>query len=271
MTSRSLEKMRVPYFIVIEEQEFPQYSAVIDKKKILILDLKYKQEYNCCDDLGLTKSTGPGPARNFAWDHSIKNGHAWHWVMDDNIMWFALLNKNFKYHCHDGAFFRAQEDFCLRYTNIAMAGPNYEMFCPRKTRVAPLIMNTRIYSCNLIRNDTPFRWRGRYNEDTDLSLRMLKAGWCTVQFNGFLQKKINTQKCKGGNTAEFYAKEGTTPKSLMQVKLHPDVSRLTYRFGRVHHFVDYSPFRGNLLKLKPGIKIPKGVNNYGMKLKRVAL
>jgi hypothetical protein len=158
------------------------------------------------------------------------------------------------------------EDFCERYRNVAMAGPNYEMFVPRKEKRARLILNTRIYSCNLIRNDVPFRWRGRYNEDTILSLDMLKAGWCTVQFNAFIQKKVATQKVKGGNTAEFYAKEGTYPKSLMQVKVHPDVSRLTWRFGRWHHYVDYRPFKKNRLVRKEGVEIPQGVNNYGMKL-----
>jgi hypothetical protein len=103
-------------------------------------------------------------------------------------------------------------------------------------------MNTRIYSCNLIRNDVPFRWRGRYNEDTDLSLRLLKAGYCTVQFNAFLQGKLNTQSVKGGCNTDFYSREGTQPKSDMQVRLHPDVSRITFRFGRYHHFVDYRRF-----------------------------
>ncbi len=79
------------------------------------------------------------------------------------------------------------KDFVLRYENIAMAGPNYFMFAPRKRKHPPFSLNTRIYSCNLIRNDLPFRWRARYNEDTDLSLRMLKAGWCTVLFYVFLK------------------------------------------------------------------------------------
>jgi hypothetical protein len=257
--------MRVPYHIIVEEQERDMYAAVIDPAKVLVLPDHYKDDYDCFDKLGRTKSTGPGPARNFAWDHSIKNGHDWHWVMDDNIRRFFRLNKNQKVAFGDGTCFAAMEDFCLRYKNIAMAGPNYNMFAPRKAKVPPFITNTRIYSCNLIRNDTPYRWRGRYNEDTDLSLRMLKDGWVTVQFNAFLQNKINTQKVKGGNSAEFYDKEGTMPKSKMQVEMHPDVSQLTWRFGRVHHHVDYTPFRKNKLILKDGIELPDGPNDYGMR------
>ena len=37
LTSKALEKMQVPYYIVIEKSDYKDYSAVIDKKKILIL------------------------------------------------------------------------------------------------------------------------------------------------------------------------------------------------------------------------------------------
>lgn len=269
LTSKSLEMMGVPYFIVIEEQEYKQYSAVINKKKILILDKKYQEQYDTFDNLGSTKSKGPGPARNFAWDHSISEGQKWHWVMDDNINGFYRLNRNLKVPVDDGAIFQAMEDFCLRYKNIGMAGPNYHMFAPRKTVVPPFVTNTRIYSCNLIRNDVPFRWRGRYNEDTDISLRMLKARWCTVQFNAFLQYKITTQVLGGGNTAEFYAKEGTMPKSKMLVEMHPDVSKIAYKFGRWHHQVNYKPFKNIKLIKKDDITFDKKTNNYGMILKKI--
>lgn len=269
LTSKALEKMRVPYSVVIEQSDYEDYSKVIDPKKLLILPERYFDEYDVFDDLGRTKSTGPGPARNFAWDHSISKGYKWHWVMDDNIQGFFRLNNNLKVPVGCGANFRAMEDFCERYTNISMAGPNYFMFAPRKTKQPPFITNTRIYSCNLIRNDVPYRWRGRYNEDTDISLRMLKDGWCTVQFNAFLQYKITTQVLRGGNSDAFYDKEGTLPKSQMLVDMHPDVSEVVWKFGRWHHHVNYRPFKKNKLKRREDIDFPDVVNNFGMKLKYV--
>jgi hypothetical protein len=257
--------MGVPFRVVIEEQQWADYSAVIDKDKLLVLDPLYQRTYETCDGLGDTKSKGPGPARNFIWDHAIAEGYPWHWVMDDNIKMFLRLERNLKVPVSDGTIFRCMEDFCLRYENVAMAGPNYFMFATRKRVLPPAVFNTRIYSCNLIRNDVPFRWRGRYNEDTDLSLRMLKARWCTVQFNAFLQMKTTTQHLTGGNTEAFYADEGTLAKSRMQVALHPDVSKLVWRFGRVHHYVDYRPFARNRLILKPGIVVHDTPNEYGMK------
>lgn len=264
LTSRALERMRVPYSIVVEAQERDAYAAVIDPQRVLVLDPAYQQRYDTCDDLGATKSKGPGPARNFAWDHAVSIGAAWHWVMDDNLFHFGRYTHNRKALALDGAIFAAMEDFCDRYTNVMMAGPAYEHLTPALAKNPPFVANTRIYSCNLIRNDAPYRWRGRYNEDTDLSLRMLKDGWCTVQFNAFLQHKCGTQVLKGGNTKEFYAHEGTTPKSEMQVRLHPDVSRVLWRFGRVHHYVDYSGFKPNKLQRKPDAVIAPGVDEYGM-------
>lgn len=264
ITMRHLDQMQVPYRVIVEPQEHAAYAAVIDPAKLLVLDLAYKDRYETFTDS--SKSTGSGPARNFAWDHAIAVGATWHWVIDDNVKGFLRLNQNLKVPVDDGTIFRCMEDFVLRYKNIAMAGPNYFMFASRKSQMPPFVLNTRIYSCNLIRNDAPFRWRCRYNEDTDLSLRMLKAGWCTILFNAFLQYKLPTQTIKGGNTDEFYLEEGTLPKSKMLVRLHPDVARLAWRFGRWHHYVDYREFRKNKLARRHDLNIASGVDNYGMKI-----
>ncbi len=69
LTAKALEEMGVFYTIVVEEQEYDDYAKVIDKKKILILDKKYQDQYDTCDNLGNSKSKGPGAARNFIWEH----------------------------------------------------------------------------------------------------------------------------------------------------------------------------------------------------------
>lgn len=280
MTSKALTEMGVPHFIVVEPQEVEAYLAASIglTATVLPLDMAYKTTYELCDDLGQTRSTGPGPARNFAWEHSISNGARWHWVMDDNIRAFYRLNRNLHVKCLTPAFFRPMEDYCARYVNVAMAGPNYTIFAFRRNQVPPFYVNTRIYSCNLIRNDVPFRWRGRYNEDTILSIDMLKAGWCTVEFNAFLQAKVPTQTLKGGNTAEFYHREGgpvvgayaqggTIAKSQMLADVHPDLASVVWKFGRVHHHVDYRAFKNRRLVLRKGIVIPQEPNEYGMEMR----
>ena len=116
--------------------------------------------------------------------------------------------------------------------------------------------------------ETSGKWyfRGRYNEDTDLSLRVLKSGLCTVQFNAFLGEKVTTQVLKGGNTKEFYEKEGTFAKTQMLVDMHPDVAKMVTKFNRIHHEVDYSGFKQKLI-LKEDIDIKNNdFNENGMKV-----
>lgn len=269
LTSKALERINVPYYIVVEAHERDQYAAVIDPHKVLVLPEKYLQEYDTCDDVGEARGKGPGGARNFCWEHSLSMGFTRHWVMDDNIASFNRLNRNLMVKVTSGAIFRAAEDFVDRYHNVAIAGFNYDFFAKAKEPLPAFVMNTRIYSCLLIDNSLSMRWRGRYNEDTDLSLRVLKAGQCTVQFNAFLQEKATTQTMKGGNTDEFYAKEGTLPKSEMIAKLHPDVAEVVWRFNRWHHHVDYTPFKRNQLIRRDNVVIPEGNNEYGMVLKDI--
>jgi len=266
LTSKALDRLNVPYHIVVEEHERTQYAMAVGEDKVLVLPTKYLDEYDTCDELGATKGKGPGAARNFCWDHALSLGYARHWVMDDNIASFNRLNRNLMCKVASGTIFRVAEDFVDRFTNCVIAGFNYDFFAKAKEPIPPLVLNTRIYSCLLIDNSLPMRWRGRYNEDTDLSLRVLKAGMCTVQFNAFLQEKSTTQMMKGGNTDEFYAKEGTLPKSEMLAMLHPDVAKVVWRFNRWHHHVDYKPFKKNKLIKREDLVIPEGVNNYGMEL-----
>lgn len=242
-TPDALDELGVPYRLIVEARQVDAYRERFPKDRLIVLDKQYQDDYNTFDDLGDTKSKGPGPARNMAWDIATSEGAEWHWVMDDNITMFTRYNRNRLNRVGDGTMFAAMEGFCARYTNVAMAGPNYFMFVPARAKMAPFTTGTRIYSCNLIRNDVPLRWRGRYNEDTDLSLNMLKTGWATVQFNAFQQLKLTTQTLKGGNTEAFYAAEGTLAKSQMLVDMHPDVTKLIKRWGRWHHHVDYSQWR----------------------------
>jgi hypothetical protein len=266
LTTRALQEMGVPHYIVVEQQELDLYRAGRCFGELIVLPQSYKEEYELCDKNGFNKSTGPGPARNFCIDHSKANGFDRHWVMDDNIDAFHYLNNNEKFEVRTGSTLRAAEDFVCRYSNVPVSGLNYYSFCKKNDKVPPYILNTRIYSCLLIDNNSGYRWRARYNEDTDLSLRVLKDGLCTIQFNAFLCGKITTQRMRGGNSADFYDEEGTLPKSKMLEELHPDVAKVVFKFNRWHHHVDYSPFKENrLIKIVDTDAMSK-VNNYGLTL-----
>ena len=274
LTSKALEAMNVPYFVVVEPAEYDTYATVIDEEKILQLPFDSDPNYR----------TGPGRARNWCWDYAkgvlkVKR----HWVMDDNIEGFYRLNNNRRITVSDGAMFKAMEDFVDRFDNVRVAGPNYRFFATPKEELPAFVANTRIYSCLLIDNDCKHRWRERYNEDTILALDILKDGDCSIQFNAFLQGKVGTQKLKGGNTEEFYHAEGddydedkynatgTINKSVTLKNAFPDedpdgnplvVVKVQYK--RVHHWVDYSWFKGNELILND-FQAPADPE-YGMEL-----
>jgi len=254
LTVKALERMKVPHFVVVEPQERKKYARVLGDHSTL-LELPFS-------NLG----KGSIPARNWVWEHSIAQGDERHWIVDDNIRKFCRLNRNLKIECATGVMFKVLEDFVDRYKNVALAGPQYWMFTPRRTAHPAFTLNTRIYSCILIKNSLPFRWRGRYNEDTDLSLRVLKDGWCTILCYAFVQDKQTTMMMRGGNTDELYKGDGRLKMAESLKEQHPGIVDVTWRWGRWQHVVDYSLCNNKLVK-KKGAEVPAGVNNYGMKIK----
>ena len=134
LTSRTLDRMNVPYHIVVEPQEYDDYAAVIDPSKILVLPFS---------NLG----QGSIPARNWVWEHSMQ--HTRHWILDDNIEAFNRLNRNLRPVVETGAIFKAAEDFVDRYENVAISGFNYYSFCKSTDRVPPF------YLCLLYTSPSP--------------------------------------------------------------------------------------------------------------------
>lgn len=249
-TIRALEGIGVPYMAVVEPQEAEAYGASIGEKNLLVLPHSNK---------GLVVT------RNWIWDHAQSIGVERFWTMDDNIRVFYRLTGNIKYRLVTSAFLSAIEGFVDRYANVPIAGMSYEMFVPRKTKHPPFIKNTRVYSNMLIETDIPYRNEGFYNDDTDLCLRVLKDGLCTIQFNAFLADKIATMTVKGGMTPHYQG-DGRWQMAEELRQKHPDVVKVIRKWGRWQHQVDYRRFRNNQLIRKPGVVIPEGVNDYGMKL-----
>ncbi|MAH46752.1 hypothetical protein CMI37_13065 [Candidatus Pacearchaeota archaeon] len=253
-TIKALERIGVPYKAVIEAQEYDNYAAVISPENIVVLPHR---------DKGLVVT------RNWIWDYALELGAERFWTVDDNVKDFWRWNRNRKLRAHTGSIFRAIEDFIDRYENVPIAGMNYFMFIKQKYDDAPIRLNTRVYSNMLLQADTSFRNRGFYNDDTDLCLQVLKDGQCTVLFNAFLIEKSVTMTVKGGMT-QHYQGDGRLKMAQSLQRQHPDVVKITRKWGRWQHQVDYRPFKGNRLKRKPGVVIPEGNNEYGMKLVHVA-
>lgn len=256
LTIRSLQRIRVPFRVVVETQEAEHYAGVVDESQLLILPHR---------DKGLVVT------RNWIWDHAQDSGTPRFWTFDDNIDGFYRLHDNAKRLLTVAGFLRAMEDFVERYENIPIAGMQYELFATRRTRMPPVSFNTRVYSNMLIQTDArtpdgrPYRNEGFYNDDTDLCLRVLKDGFCTALFNAFLINKIATMRVEGGMTPHYQG-DGRLRMAKELAEKHPDVVTVTRKWGRWQHQVDYSPFQSNALRLRPEVEVQGGVNEYGMKL-----
>lgn len=257
-TAKWFEKVNIPYHVVIEPCEYKQYSSVINEKKIYTLPF---------ENLG----QGSIPARNWVWDHAVFINAAKYWIIDDNIYAFNRLNNNRTIRVFSGATLKAMEDFTDRYENVVLSGPDYRHFARQNNKIPPYVLNTRIYSCILIKTSANYRWRGKYNEDTDLSLRVLKDGYCTILFKAFPIDKVTTMTMKGGNTDNVYIDNDHRRKFAESlVNQHPDCVKVVWKWNRWQHHVDYKRFKKNKLIKKNELHIPVGVDNYGMKLiKRV--
>ena len=259
LTIKAFERLGIPYTAFIEPQEFDQYAAVIDPRRLHVLP---------------HSNEGLVVTRNYIWDYALSLGVPRFWTFDDNIRDFYRLNQNIKWRVTSGVFLAAIEDFADRYANLIVAGMAYEMFVPRRSKVPPVLFNTRVYSNMLIetdardRNGKPYRNEGFYNDDTDLCLRILKDGNCTAQFNAFLADKVRTMVVKGGMTPHYQG-DGRYRMAEELRRKHPDVVKITRKWGRWQHQVDYRPFKRNKLIKREGVVIPDEPNEYGMKLVRV--
>lgn len=228
LTAQFLIADGVPFYLVVEPQEKDLYSAIYGDERLLVLPFS---------NLGL----GSRPARNWVWEHSKAAGDKRHWILDDNIRMLCKYHKGKRLRVSSGIAFKVVEDFTERYTNVAISGFNYSTFVGLGTNssdlMPPFYLNSHVYSCMLILNDLPFRWRGKWNEDTDLNLQALSKNWCTVAFNVFNQQKMPTMTMKGGNAAELYKGDGRLEMARSLERAWPGVVQTKRRFGRPQHVV----------------------------------
>lgn len=233
LTAQFLITDQVPFYLVIEPQEEEAYRAqFVNDKSCTIVILPFS-------NLGL----GSIPARNFCWEHAKESGAKRHWMIDDNISMFDRLHKGKKIRVQAGIALKVVEDFTERYTNIAISGHNYSTFVGLAAsggRMPPFYLNTHVYSCLLILNEIPQRWRGKWNEDTDLNLQVLANKYCTVLFNALSIRKAGTMTMKGGNAAELYKGDGRLEMARSLERAWPGVVETKRRFGRPQHVVSNS-------------------------------
>ena len=254
-TVKALLEMKAEFKVVIEPQEEQLYLTILPKEYILVLPFSKPTDHSMLVTV-----------RNWIKEHSILEGHKRHWQFDDNIKAFYRMNNNKRNKVLSPVIFKCVEDFVDRYENVAMAGLNYMNYAIPDGR-PPYFLNSRVYSMSLVNNELPYKWRGVYNDDTDICLRMLKDGYCTINFNAFSGDKDATMITKGGNTPIYITGDLRSNFVDSLIEQHPDVVKKVWRFERWHHEVNYKPFNKNKLVKKEKIIIENKINEYGMVFK----
>ena len=252
----------IPFRLVVEPQERDSYTKQFGSARVLVLPWD-----------------NPGsviPARNWIKDHATAEGHERHWQWDDNITKCVRLYRSTRRKCPPRPAIEVVEDLTDRYTNIAISGMNYMTFIvPQRDSSKPHVpfsLNCHVYSCSLMLNETDYRWRGRYNEDTDYCLQALAGGWCTVLVHAVAVDKAPTMTMGGGNTATLYQDDGRLKMARELQRRWPGIVTVSRKWGRPQHVINWTKFR---TKLKRRTDIDwdaleaAGSNEYGMTLQRV--
>lgn len=255
LTADIFVRDQVPFSLVVESQEHDEYAAAYGENRVLVLPFS---------NLG----QGSIPARNWIKDHSIEAGAKRHWQFDDNIRDFRRYYRRQRIPIRSGIAIRMIEDWTDRYTNVAISGFNYQGFVMFKP--TPVIINCHVYSATLVLNEIPYRWRGRYNEDTDLCLQALAGGWCTALINAVMVDKMPTMMMKGGNTDSLYQGDGRLKMARALERMWPGVVETKRRSNRPQHVVaaNWRKFDTPLIR-RTDIEWPTGIDEYGMSLETV--
>ncbi len=260
-TAKWLAKYGVDHYMVIHKEQLADYKKYQTPEMqkhttFLEFDDSYKLKYETCDNVPhRVQNAGSGAERNFAWDYSIKLGAKAHWLMDDNMAFMHIVGVNPKgiyvrKRCEKEDFvskFHKAEHFFNKYENLLLLELTQNDFCINSTKLT-YALNTRCFSCNLIYNDMPLRWRGRYNEDVILSTDVMVAGYCIASYHGgVLKKKQSTRNASGGNHAVkagdanslyqdgFDYRNSSLKKTNLLITVYPKFYRKVVKYGRIHH------------------------------------
>ena len=220
ITANMLQKDNIDFKIVVEPQDYKDYCNEYSKDKILKLPFS---------ELGL----GVYPARNWIKEYSISKKETFHWQLDDDLRFLAFYTKGKHKIKPPSEILKAVENFSDRYKNIGITGVSSRGFAFSKNK--PFGLNQQVYCCILYRNELPYKWRCKA-DDTDMSLQVLKGGWCTVNMNAFVfDSKVTGERTKGGNSTDVYNNDGRLLRARHLKNLHPDLPiRITKKFGRTH-------------------------------------
>lgn len=247
VTAQTLQKMEYPgeWFIVCgnNDETLPEYQQRWGDR-VLVFDW-YEQikHTDVLDNFGFENMpSGAAPVRNAVFDFSRARGELRHWQLDDDFTVFRLTNtertKN-KRLTGDLMYWwlgrMAKFAYDSKMANVGFI-LCHEMFPSEATT-----FSHRIFAAHNMSNDpeiTP-EWKGRFNDDTIHAINVHRLGKMKeMQLKMVGLDDIKTQQETGGLT-DMYQTLGTVRKTAYLILVAPNAARLTIRWQRYHHIVDW--------------------------------
>lgn len=236
---RNLLRMNCNVHVWVEPQEFEEYCCRCH-------DMFEESGFCKVHKLQWTNSPSSTGSRNEILAWARRQGIKRIWMQDDNVVSHGRFNGLTKHRTWEPDFFTEIEQFAIDH-DIDIIGPERDGFVRAGCTTDALRMQHRQYSCFNMRTDEYFRTR--WNEDTDLALRVLLRGGrtCTLRTHTY-QKSGRTRSTlhkghAGGNSAiyddtrEEYAEEIT--------KAYPRLAIKRWKWGRWHAVINWSRFELN--------------------------
>ena len=251
LTINWLIKCKIDFKVIVEPDEFDDYENELNYLGKYQYVLKLPTEY-------ANQGQGSIPARNFAMKHSSQRLFERCWILDDNINGYMWNNHSQRVPVESGNVFSFIEEYTDKFTNVLISGHEYTSNVNYDMKI-PVMKNRRVFSSMLIDNKIADKlgegWRGIYNEDVDICIRTLKAGYTTLLFNNITSNKNATGRTRGGNTDGIYALDGNGSgvlKTQSLINQHPDCVKpiIKYKPPRTHHKVNWDLWKDNEVKYR---------------------
>ncbi len=186
-TPKLLEQVNIPYTLVVEQQEARDYIKHFPNARVTVLNESHR---------------GIAYARNAILEYARSDHPGWYWMIDDDIKQFYRLQDTI--FLNDTA--RVLEDvekLVNQHQRLAQATIGRKN---RTKQKLPLCWNVSCCGCVCNHADRVGTYREHVQEDTDMSLQVVSAGYMTVQFNHI----VLSTPLRGQNTGglqEAYARK----------------------------------------------------------------
>lgn len=253
------------YYFCVDPSQYPAYKEAYGIDKVIIRDPSFKSE----EKLDLANSVispdflhGASGVFNSLLYLSKSLGEKAYFTMDDDIMGLGIkarkgdrvvpgekYDKDNYYRCSNltpDVGYDLKEnlnDMMILFDKMRnksfMSAEKYGLVFALPISFK---LGTRSYSFYLTDNANQRDHLGQQNNDIITSLEMSKYGYVNVIIEGIPQyNSADTQVLEGGAT-DVYKTFGTLDKAKVLVQAHPNYSKISVTYSRVHHFVDFNQY-----------------------------